>query len=102
VWDALHLYIANNLYWMKLLMEQCEQYDGRLSWEGVATLIKRAHRNEDHNITQTKIILAVYHTFLSLNHIVVYTQTKIDHIFLSALSVIIKNVNVLVFNIYQV
>jgi hypothetical protein len=58
VWDALHLYIANNLYWMKLLMEQCEQYDGRLSWEGVATLIKRAHHNEDHNITQTKIDLA--------------------------------------------
>jgi sucrose-6-phosphate hydrolase SacC (GH32 family) len=58
VWDALHLYIANNLDWMKLWIEQCEQHDGRLSWEGVDTLIKRAHRNEDHNLTQREIDLA--------------------------------------------
>ena len=50
VWDALHLYIANNLDWMKLWIEKCEEHDGRLSWEGVATLIKRAHHNEDHNL----------------------------------------------------
>jgi len=52
VWDTLHLYIANNLDWMKLWIEQCEQHHGRLSWEGVATLIKRVDHNEDHNITQ--------------------------------------------------
>ena len=51
MWDALHLYIANNLDWMKLWIEQCEQHHGRLSWEWVATLIKIAHRNEDHNLT---------------------------------------------------
>ena len=58
VWDALHLYIANNLDWMKLWIEKCEEHDGRLSWEGVATLIKRAHRNEDNNLTQREIDLA--------------------------------------------
>jgi hypothetical protein len=58
VWDALHLYIANNLDWMKLWIEQCEQNDGRLSWEVVATLIKRAHHNEDHNLMQREIDLA--------------------------------------------
>ena len=51
-------YIAKNLDWMKLWIEQCEQHHGRLSWEGVATLIKRAHRNEDHNLTQREIDLA--------------------------------------------
>ena len=43
---------------MKLWIEQCEQHDGRLSWEGVAALIKRSHRNEDHNIMQREIDLA--------------------------------------------
>jgi hypothetical protein len=43
---------------MKLWIEQCEQHHGRLSWEGVATLIKRAHRNEDHNLMQREIDLA--------------------------------------------
>jgi hypothetical protein len=58
VWDALHLYIVNNLDWMKLWIEQCEQHEGRLSWEWVITLIKRAHRNEDRNLTQREIDLA--------------------------------------------
>ena len=58
MWDALHLYIANNLDWMKLWIEQCEQHDGRLSWEGVGTLIKRDHHNEYHNLTQREIDLA--------------------------------------------
>ena len=43
---------------MKLWIEKCEQHDGRLSWEGVATLIKIAHRNEDHNLMQREIDLA--------------------------------------------
>ena len=45
------MHIVNNLEWMKVWIERCIHRAGRLSWEGVATLIKRAHRNEDHNIT---------------------------------------------------
>lgn len=43
---------------MKLWIEQCEEHDGRLSWEGVATLIKRARRNEYNNLMQREIDLA--------------------------------------------
>ena len=44
VWDALHLYIANNLDWMEHWIEYCEECFGRLSWEGVSEMIKTAHR----------------------------------------------------------
>ncbi len=58
MWDALHLYIANNLDWMKIWIEQCEQHDSRLSWEGMSTLIKMAHHNDDPNLMQREIDLA--------------------------------------------
>ena len=45
VWDALHLYIANNLDWMEHWIEDCEEYFGRLSWEGISKMIKTAHRH---------------------------------------------------------
>jgi hypothetical protein len=50
-WDVLHLYIANNLDWMNMWIQRCIQGDGRLSGEGVASLVKVAHRNEDTNRT---------------------------------------------------
>jgi hypothetical protein len=49
----------NNLDWMKLWIDQCNiQCNGRLSWEGVATLLKEAHHNQDTNLTQREIDLA--------------------------------------------
>jgi hypothetical protein len=44
VWDALHLYIANNLDWMEHWIKDCEEFFGRLSWEGVSNMIKIPHR----------------------------------------------------------
>ena len=41
------LYIANNLDWMKVWIEICIQCYGRLSWEGVVTLVKESHHNQD-------------------------------------------------------
>ena len=48
----------NNLDWMKVWIDRCIHCNGRLSWEGVATLLKEAHRNQDANLTQRKIDLA--------------------------------------------
>jgi len=59
-WDALHLYIANNLDWMENWIEYCEEYFGRLSWEGVSKMIKTTHRHrhECPDLTQREIDLA--------------------------------------------
>ena len=57
-WDAIHLYIANNIYWMKVWIEQCKQYFHGMSWEGVASWVKAAHCNGDTNFTQREIDLA--------------------------------------------
>ena len=34
-WDAIHLYIANNIDWMEEWIERCIEFYGTLSWEGV-------------------------------------------------------------------
>jgi hypothetical protein len=46
-WDALHLYIANNLDWMEHWIEYNEEYFGRLSWEGVSKMIETVHHHRD-------------------------------------------------------
>ena len=46
-WDALHLYIANNLDWMEHWIEYTKEYFSRLSWEGVSKMIKIVHRLRD-------------------------------------------------------
>jgi hypothetical protein len=43
---------------MKVWIDRCIQCNGRLSWEGVATLLKEAHCNQDTNLTQREIDLA--------------------------------------------
>ena len=57
-WDAVHLYIANNIDWMKVWIERCKQSGHGISWEGVASLVKVAQHNGDRNITDRKIDLA--------------------------------------------
>ena len=55
-WDTIHLYIANNLDWMKVWIEQCEQYGHGISWEGVASLVKATHHNADTNVAERESI----------------------------------------------
>ena len=43
---------------MKVWIERCEQSGHGISWEGVASLVKAAHRNGDTNLTQREIDLA--------------------------------------------
>ena len=43
---------------MKVWIEGCEQSSHGISWEGVASLVKEAHRNGDTNLTQREIDLA--------------------------------------------
>ena len=43
---------------MKVWIERCKQSGHGISWEGVASLVKVAHRNGDTNLTQRKINLA--------------------------------------------
>ena len=57
-WDAIHLYITNNIEWMKVWIERYEQLGHEISWEGMASLVKEAHRNGDRNITEREIDLA--------------------------------------------
>ena len=59
-WDALHLYIANNLDWMENWIEDREKHFGRLTWEGVSKMIKTTdrHRYQFPDLTQREIDLA--------------------------------------------
>ena len=59
-WDALHIYIANNLDWKKVWIVTCIQCDGRLSWEGVSTLVIEAHHNGDTNIMHREFIFSIW------------------------------------------
>ena len=43
---------------MKVWIERCTQSGEGLSWEGVASLVKEAHRNGDSNVTEREIDLA--------------------------------------------
>ena len=43
---------------MKVWIERCNQFGQGLSWEGVASLVKEAHRNGDTNVTEREIDLA--------------------------------------------
>jgi hypothetical protein len=44
---------------MKVWIDRCNiKCNGRLSWEGVATLLKESHRNQDTNLTQREIDLS--------------------------------------------
>ena len=43
---------------MKVWIERCTQSGEGLSWEGVASLVKEAHRNGDANLTEREIDLA--------------------------------------------
>ena len=57
-WDAINLYIANNLDWMKVWIERCEQLGHGISWECVASLVKSAQCKGDRNLTEREIDLA--------------------------------------------
>jgi hypothetical protein len=58
-WNALHLYIANNIDWMNVWIEICKQHNGgRLSWQRLSELVREDHRNGDANVTQREIDLA--------------------------------------------
>ena len=37
---------------MKVWIEQCKKLGHGISWEGVASLLKAAHRNGDTNLTE--------------------------------------------------
>ena len=43
---------------MKVWIERCTKSGEGLSWEGVASLVKEAHRNGDTNVTEREIDLA--------------------------------------------
>ena len=50
-WDAIHLYIVNNLDWMMEWIERCQKNGCSLTWEGVASLVIEAHCNGDSTVT---------------------------------------------------
>ena len=50
-WNAIHLYIVNNLDWMIVCIERCQQNGCSLTWEGVASLVTEAHHNGDSSVT---------------------------------------------------
>ena len=61
MWDALYLYIENNIDWIEEWIEGCIQFYGTLSWEGVSKIIKTVHCHREEYIeelTQREIDLA--------------------------------------------
>jgi hypothetical protein len=49
--DALHLYIANNLDWMKVWIDRCKENHGdRLSLKELSELVREAYRNGDFDV----------------------------------------------------
>ena len=61
VWDAIHLYIANNIDWMEEWIEWCLELYGTLSWAAMSKLIKTVHRHRWEylgELTQREIDLA--------------------------------------------
>ena len=44
------MYIANNLDWMTVWIEQSQENGFSLTWDGVESLVKEAHRNGDPNV----------------------------------------------------
>ena len=40
----------NNLDWMMVWIERCQQNGCSLTWEGVASLVTKAHRDGDSNV----------------------------------------------------
>ena len=59
-WDAIHLYITNNIEWMKVWIKKSEQLSHGISWEGVASLVKAAHRNGDRNLTERESRFSIW------------------------------------------
>jgi hypothetical protein len=58
-WDALHLYIANNLDWMKVWIDRCkEHHGGILSWKELSELVGEARHNGYYDVKQREIDLA--------------------------------------------
>ena len=86
MWDALDLYIANNLGWIENWIEDYEECFGRLSWEGVSERIKtdHHHRHRFPNITSQREVDLSYglkdkkesklftHIFLVTSHFSMY------------------------------
>ena len=47
----------NNLDWMIVWIEQCQQNGFSLTWKGVASLVIEAHCNGDSNVTPMVVAL---------------------------------------------
>ena len=60
MWDAIQLYIANNIDWMEEWIELCTEYYGSLTWEGVGKMMKTMHCNREEypKLMQREINLA--------------------------------------------
>ena len=59
-YEALLLYIANNLEWMSEWIETCKaRNDGRLSWKLLSELIREAYGSGDGNVTDREIDLEI-------------------------------------------
>ena len=52
------IYTSQIIFMIKVWIERCEQSGHGISWEGVASLVKAAHRNGDRNLTEREIDLA--------------------------------------------
>ena len=58
-YEALLLYISNNLEWMSELIEICKEHKyGRLSWKLLSELIRETYHSGDGNVTDREIDLA--------------------------------------------
>ena len=52
----LHLYTTHNIDWMKIWIEWCIVYFGRLSWEWLATMVKKYHTMQSPSLFKRNLI----------------------------------------------
>ena len=64
---------------MTVWIERCQLSGRTLIWEGVSSLVKKAHRNGDSNVTQREIDLAH-----ALRDFQVPTNLLITHMFINS------------------
>ena len=58
-YEALLLYIADNLEWMSEWIKTCKAHkNGRLSWQLLSELVREVYHSGDGNVTDKEIDLA--------------------------------------------
>ena len=57
-WDAIHVYIANNIDFIKRWTKRCEEFYGELRWNDLVEMIRKDYLDHDISLIHQQIDLA--------------------------------------------